>query len=241
MLVVSPLSAASSSQIGWLSFARSICALVDPASRTIAKPSRYLPRSDSCSTKPRDSSTAISRDTVDLCTPNSVAISVTPAVPSLPRISSTSSARSTDCTGATDFSLGGVSSLGRSVMAPIQCRQCWSSCRRSLHCAHPLPGRHRGDVADPPLHGRHLPHPVVEQAATQRRQLGHRDDVARPHAGRRSVRPDAPCAAAATGRRPHAGSSRRPRTEDRCRRPPPAATASTPTPPRPSAHPTGPG
>src|SRR5205814_4501038 len=48
---------------------------------------------------PRFSSAATSRNAVDLCTPSSLAISVTPASPSRARISSTVTARSTDCTG----------------------------------------------------------------------------------------------------------------------------------------------
>jgi len=40
-------------------------ALLARASRDTAKPSRYLPRSETCSTNPRASSTAVSRDTVD--------------------------------------------------------------------------------------------------------------------------------------------------------------------------------
>src|SRR6476661_9922315 len=103
----------------WLSLARSSWALVEPANRTIANPSRYLPRSESCSTKPRDSSTAINRETVDLCTPSSAAISVTPAAPNLPRISITIRARSTDCTAATDFSRGGTTSVGSVMARPV--------------------------------------------------------------------------------------------------------------------------
>ena len=52
-----------------------------PASRTMPKPSRYCPRSRSCSTRPRSSSALSSRNAVDLCTPSSAATSVTRASP----------------------------------------------------------------------------------------------------------------------------------------------------------------
>ena len=63
------------------------------------RPSRYLPVSSSCSTRPRFWSVASSRDAVDLCRPSRRASSVTPASPWLsPRARSRAAARSTERT-----------------------------------------------------------------------------------------------------------------------------------------------
>ena len=128
--------------------------LLERASRAIAKPSRYLPRSETCSTKPRDSSTAISRDTVDLCTPSSSAISVTPAWPSIGQ------------------------DLQDQQRAVDRLHRCGRVVTQLAIAARPytpgnprLPTRRRTAVD--------LAQAVAEQAAVQRRQLRHGDDVAR--------------------------------------------------------------
>lgn len=98
MLTVSPSSSASRSHTGRPTWVMSILPVTAPASRTIPKPSRYLPRSVACSTSPRASSAPRSRNAVDLWTSISAATSLTPASPRRARISSTLTARSTDCT-----------------------------------------------------------------------------------------------------------------------------------------------
>ncbi|SKZ96461.1 Uncharacterised protein [Mycobacteroides abscessus subsp. abscessus] len=97
-LVVSPVFLATSSQTSWPSLARSIVAVVDPASLTTVKPMRYLRPPGACSTKPRDSSEATIRETVDLWTPRATDSSVIPAAPASAINSMICSARSTDCT-----------------------------------------------------------------------------------------------------------------------------------------------
>ena len=67
-----------------------------------------MPRSSFCSTTPCDSRVATSRNAVLLCTPSSVAISVTPDSPVRARISRIVTARSTDWT---DVPGAGLSSL----------------------------------------------------------------------------------------------------------------------------------
>ena len=79
----------------WVTSSRPATAL---AIRRMPKPRRYLPRSWVCSTSSRSSSAPSNRKAVDLCTPMSAATSLTPASPRWARISSTLTARSTDCT-----------------------------------------------------------------------------------------------------------------------------------------------
>ena len=84
------------------------------ARRMTTRPSRYLPVSSSCSTSPRFSSVASSREAVDLCRPRRRASSVTPASPWLsPRASSRAAARSTDRTAFPSSVIGGFASLAR--------------------------------------------------------------------------------------------------------------------------------
>jgi hypothetical protein len=97
-LTVSPTAEASSRQTGRLSTDRSFTLVAPAASATTVWPMWYRPRSASCSTRPRDSSVASSRNTVDLCTPSSLAISVTPAEPWFAKVCKIDTARSTDCT-----------------------------------------------------------------------------------------------------------------------------------------------
>ena len=98
MLTVSPVSCASRRQIGRASWTTSSRAVVAPASRSRPTPRRYLPRSSVCSTRPRCSSVATSRNAVLLCTPSSPAISVTPCSPCARQELEDGQARSTDWT-----------------------------------------------------------------------------------------------------------------------------------------------
>jgi hypothetical protein len=98
MLTVSLVSAASWRTRGRASCTRSSREVVAPARRSNPTPSRYLPRSSVCSTRPCCSMVATSRKAVDLCTPSSAAISVTPSSPRRARVSRIVNARSTDWT-----------------------------------------------------------------------------------------------------------------------------------------------
>src|ERR1700728_1522781 len=109
ILTVSPSRPASCWQTGRLSRTTSSPRPTAPASRTMPIPSRNLPRAESWATSSRRPSAASSREAVDLCTPSSAAISVTPASPSLARISRMAAARSTDWMGPASCRPGTVS------------------------------------------------------------------------------------------------------------------------------------
>ena len=110
--VVSWVSRASRSSSGSAIPRRSSVRSARSASRMTTSPSRYLPVSSSCSTRPRFWSVARSREAVDLCRPRRRASSVTPASPcDSPRASRSAAARSTERTALPSRTIAAPRSL----------------------------------------------------------------------------------------------------------------------------------